>query len=350
MLCQTDIFDTLPDGRPVRRWRLRNKVGAEVSLLDLGAIVQALTLPDRNGDLADVVLGFDRAAPYLDCPYFGAVVGRFANRIRAGRFTLDGISYQLAINDGPNSLHGGAMGFDKRLWAGSVIETAQGQGVTFSLDSRDGEEGYPGAVALSVTYVWTEDCRLIIDYAATSTQATPFNITQHSYFNLGGASGGRGSVLDHELTIPAATYLPIDKTLIPLVDRASVVDSPFDFRMAKAVRRDIDADDTQLALAHGYDHNWIVDGVGLRLVARLQEPVSGRTLELHSDLPGLQFYAGNFLDGTLAGKGGARYGHRCALALETQYFPDSPNRADFPDCILRPGQTFASRTIYAFSR
>lgn len=350
MHCQSEIFDTLADGRIIHRWRLRNSAGAEVSLIDLGAAIQGLTVPDRDGVPADVVLGFDQADPYLDCPYFGAVAGRFANRIRDGRFTLDGADYQLARNDGPNSLHGGAMGFDKRIWTGRWVESAQGQGVAFTLESPEGEEGYPGAVSVTVTYVWTEDCRLIVDYAAQTTRATPFNITQHSYFNLAGVSGEAGSVLGHELMIPASRYLPIDETLIPLPEAAFVDGTPFDFRSAKAVGCDIDAGDAQLAIAGGYDHNWIVDGAGMRPVAHLHDPVSGRRLDVESDLPGLQFYAGNFLDGKISGKGGRPYRRRCALALETQYFPDSPNRPDFPDCILRPGQPFASRTVFAFSR
>lgn len=349
MHCQTDLFDTLPDGRPVRRWSMRNDAGAQVVLINLGAAIQRLIVPDRDNVPGDVVLGFDRAAPYLDCPYFGAVVGRFANRIRNGRFMQDGVAYQLACNDGPNSLHGGQQGFDKRLWEGAWVETAEGCGVRFTLHSPDGDEGYPGAVTIGVTYVWTQDSRLIVDYAAETTAATPFNITQHSYFNLAGADGAEDSVLGHELAIPASRYLPIDETLIPLPDHAPV-DGPFDFRMSKAVGRDIGAQDRQLAVAGGYDHNWIVDGAGLRPVAQLHDPQSGRRLALLSDLPGLQFYAGNFLDGTVTGKGGAPYHRRCALALETQFFPDSPNRPDYPDCTLRPGQPFASRTIFAFSR
>ncbi|WP_404476678.1 aldose epimerase family protein [Novosphingobium sp. BL-52-GroH] len=343
------IFDTLPDGRTVRRWRLRNDEGAEVCLIDLGAAIQRLAVPDRSGIVADVVLGFDSAAPYLEAPYFGAVVGRFANRIRNGRFELEGNAYQLALNDGPNSLHGGARGFDKQMWAGEWVETGDGPGVRFSLDSPDGDEGYPGAVTVSVTYVWTEDSRLIVDYAARSTRATPFNITQHSYFNLAGVVGSEGSVLDHELTIPASRYLPIDETLIPLAAAAPVQDSAFDFRTAKAVGRDLGSQHEQLALAGGFDHNWIIDGSGFRPVARLHDPASGRTLDIRSDLPGLQFYSGNFLDGTIAGKAGVHYGRRCALALETQYFPDSPNRPDFPDCTLRPGALFSSRTMFTFS-
>ncbi|WP_336965336.1 aldose epimerase family protein [Sphingobium aquiterrae] len=340
------IFDTLPDGRTVHRWTIRNAGGAALTLLDLGAVIQRLEVPDRDGRLADVVLGFDRAAPYLDCPYFGAVVGRFANRVAGARFTLDGVDYRLAANDGPNSLHGGAMGFDKRLWHGESVSTAQGEGVRFSLVSADGEEGYPGAVNLSATYVWTDDSQLIVEYAA---RATPFSVSQHSYFNLGGASGVADSVLGHELTIPAAHYLAVDRSLIPTGQPESVTGTPFDFRTAKAIGRDIAGDHPQLTIGGGYDHNWIADGEGLRIVARLHDPASGRVMEVCSDMPGLQVYTGNVLDGTQRGKGGVAYDRRCAVALETQFFPDSPNRPDFPSCILRPGEAFSSRTIFAFS-
>lgn len=340
-------FEVLPDGRQVNRWTLRNASGAELTVMDLGATILTLRVPDRDGQLDDVVLGFDHAAPYLtDSPYFGAIVGRFANRIAQGRFTLDGRTYSLAINNAPNSLHGGEVGFDKRIWRGEEVATAEGPGVRFTLVSPDGEEGYPGEVTTSVTYVWTEANALIVDFRATTTAATPFNVAQHSYWNLAGANAA--SILDHELRIVADAYTPVDATLIPTGEIASVAGTPFDFRVAKPIGRDIGAANDQLRFAGGYDHNWVLNGTGLREAAWLRDPSSGRTLTITTDQPGIQFYSGNFLDGSITGKGGRSYPHQSALALETQHFPDSPNQAHFPDTILRPGELFQSRTVFQF--
>jgi aldose 1-epimerase len=349
MTIESRIFETLPDGRTVRRWDVRNASGAGLSLMDLGATIVALEVPDRDGRLADVVLGFDSAAPYLtDSPYFGAVVGRFANRIAQGRFMLDGREYQLSRNDGPNILHGGKIGFDKRIWQGEAIATDEGEGVRFTLVSPDGEEGFPGKVTLSTSYVWTPDNRLIVDYAAETTQATPFSLSQHSYWNLGGVAGERDA-LGHDLVIHAACYLPVDSTLIPTGEMAPVDGTPFDFRVAKPIGRDIDADHPQIALAGGFDHSWIADGTGYRTVAVLSDAGSGRVMTVESDMPAMQFYSANFLDGTVRGKGGARYVRRAAVALETQHCPDAPNQPTFPDSILRPGQRFTSRTSFLFT-
>ncbi|MDF0546324.1 galactose mutarotase [Sphingobium sp. H39-3-25] len=349
MTIESRIFETLPDGRTVRRWDVRNASGAGLSLIDLGATILALEVPDRDGTLADVVLGFDSAAPYLtDSPYFGAVVGRFANRIAHGRFTLDGRDYQLTCNDGPNTLHGGGIGFDKRIWQGETIMTDEGEGVRLTLVSPDGEEGFPGSVTLSATYVWTPDNRLIVDYAAETTQATPFSLSQHSYWNLGGVMA-ESDALGHDLSIHAGRYLPVDDTLIPTGEMAPVEGTPFDFRVAKPIGQDIEAGHPQIALAGGFDHSWIADGTGYRTVAVLSEPVSGRTMTVQSDMPAMQFYSANFLDGTVSGKGGARYPRRGAVALETQHCPDAPNQPAFPEAILRPGRPFASRTSFHFT-
>jgi aldose 1-epimerase len=338
-------FETLPDGREVTVWTSRNASGAALTVMDLGATILTLEAPDRTGVMGDVVLGFDHAAPYLtQSPYFGAVVGRFANRIARGRFTLDGRAFALALNDPPNTLHGGSRGFDKRLWRGEEITTADGPGVRFAMTSADGEEGYPGAVDVSVTYVWTQGHALIAHFRATTNAATPFNVSQHTYWNLAGANGG--DVLDHELRINADAYTPVDSTLIPTGSILAVTGTPFDFRTPKPIGRDIACDDIQLKYGRGFDHNWVLNGTGMREVAGLHDPRSGRMLTISSDQPGLQFYSGNFLDGSIAGKGGVVYPFRGAVALETQHFPDSPNHPHFPNAILRPGQTFESRTIF----
>ena len=338
-------IETLPDGRAVTIWAARNASGARFTVMDLGATILTLTAPDRDRVLVDIVLGFDHAAAYLTHnAYFGSVVGRFANRIARGRFRLDGRDFTLAINDLPNALHGGAVGFDKRMWRGGRVTTQEGDGVCFALTSEDGDEGYPGAVEVSVTYLWTEANALIVDYQATTTAPTPFNVSQHTYWNLAGADGG--SILDHQLRIAADAYTTVDSTLIPTGEIASVHGTPFDFRVAKPIGRDIASDDIQLRYAKGFDHNWVLNGSGLREVARLHDPHSGRTLTISTDQPGLQFYSGNFLDGSILGKGGVAYALRSAIALETQHFPDSPNHPHFPDALLRPEKVFESRTIY----
>jgi aldose 1-epimerase len=344
---QSAPYETLPDGRQVTMWTLRNAHGAGLTIMDLGATILTLDVPDRSGRLGDVVFGFDHAAPYLtSTSYFGAVVGRFANRIARGRFTLGGRDYTLAINNAPNTLHGGTIGFDKRLWRGQAVTTADGSGVRFTLESPDGEEGYPGAVVAMVSYVWTESDTLIIEYRATSTAPTPFNISQHSYWNLAGADAK--TVLEHELRINAETYTPVDATLIPSGQIAPVAGTPFDFRTAKPIGRDIGVDNEQLKFGHGYDHNWVLRGSGFREAAWLHDPHSGRTMTISTDQPGLQFYSGNFLNGSIVGRGGNAYPLRSAIVLETQHFPDSPNEPNFPNAVLRPGQPFASRTIFQF--
>ena len=332
------------------QFTLTNAHGIEVGVITYGAIITVIRTPDRAGRMDDIVLGFDSLAGYLgQSPYFGAVVGRYANRIANGRFTLDGVTYHLAQNNGPNSLHGGLKGFDKVLWSADPIETDSGVGVTLHYTSPDGEEGYPGTLSVRVTYTLTPRDELVADYLASTDKATPVNLSQHSYWNLHG--GGRGDILDHVVTLDAAAYTPVDSTLIPSGEIAGVAGTPFDFRTPTAIGARIDQANEQLHFGKGYDHNWVLDREGKTGVvhaARLVDPVSDRTLDISTTEPGVQFYTGNFLDGSIRGKGGVVYGHRGALALETQHFPDSPNHADFPSTILRPGQVYRSRTVFAF--
>ena len=345
-------FGTLPDGRTVELFTLTNAHGIEIRAMTYGAIITTIYTPDRNGHRDDIVLGFDSVAGYLSgSPYFGAVVGRYANRIAGGHFTLDGVTYTLARNNGPNSLHGGLRGFDKVLWSAEPVRRDSAVGVRLRYTSPDGEEGYPGTLQVQVTYTLTAHDELIVDYDATTDKATPLNLSQHTYWNLHGH--GQGDILDHVLSLDASRYTPVDSTLIPTGEIAAVAGTPFDFRTPAAVGARIDAANEQLGFGHGYDHNWVLDqprpGI-LSHAARLVDPVSGRAIDVSTTEPGIQFYAGNFLDGTIKGKGGQVYGHRGALCLETQHFPDSPNHPNFPSTILRPGQRYQSRTIVTFSR
>ena len=347
-----ELFGELADGRKVQRYILKNSSGSSVAIMELGATITHLYVPDRSGQLADVVLGFYVVQRYLtDSPYFGAVVGRFGNRIAKGRFNLDGESIQLAVNNGPNALHGGLIGFDKEIWESRIVATDSGEAVRFSLRSPAGNEGYPGTLDVSVTYVWTDENRLIIDYEAVSDAATVANLTQHSYFNLAGHSSG--SILDHTLRINATRFTPVDETLIPTGELRNVLGSPFDFQVAKPIGRDVGLDNEQLEIGGGFDHNFVLSELfepgNLRAAAVLVAPSSGRQLTIETDQPGLQFYSGNFLDGSVQGKGEAVYEHRNGLCLETQHFPDSPNRPEFPSTRLDPGEVFQSRTVFEFS-
>jgi aldose 1-epimerase len=342
-------YGKLPDGRAVDLFTLTNAHGVEVRAMTYGAIITVIRTPDRAGHLDDIVLGFDSLSGYLgDSPYFGAVVGRYANRIARGQFRLDGATYRLAINNGLNSLHGGKRGFDKVLWTGEPFHAGDTSGVRFNYTSPNGEEGYPGTLAVGVTYMLTPDDRLVVDYTATTDKATPLNLSQHSYWNLHG--GGRGDILDHVLELNASSFTPVDSTLIPTGVLAPVAGTPFDFRTPTAIGARIAVPNEQLRYGGGYDHNWVLDrrGDGLSPAARVADPSSGRSLEITTTEPGIQFYSGNFLDGTIKGKGGQVYGHRGALVLETQHFPDSPNHPQFPSTILRPGTTYRSRTVFAF--
>jgi len=340
-------FGKLADGTAVEAFTLRNAHGIEVRAITYGAIIVSLRVPDRAGKLGDIVLGHDDLAGYVDKPaYFGAVVGRYGNRIAKGRFTLDGKTYTLATNNGPNHLHGGVRGFDKVVWKADP-PAAGTASVTFRYTSADGEEGYPGTLKASVTYTLSDKDELTFEYSATTDKATPINLTQHSYFNLG--TPGH-DILGHELTLEADRYTPVDATLIPTGQLAPVSGTPFDFRKPTAIGARIGQDDEQLKRGGGYDHNFVLSGAGagLRRAVRLTDPGSGRTMEILTTEPGVQFYTGNFLDGTIKGKGGVVYKYRSGLCLETQHFPDSPNQPSFPSTILRPGKEYHSKTVLVF--
>jgi aldose 1-epimerase len=340
------------DGKSIDVVTLKNSHGMEVQAMTYGAIITSIKVPDRAGKIADVALGFDSPEKYWaepTPPFFGAVVGRYGNRIAKGKFTVDGKAYSLAINNAPNSLHGGNKGFDKHVWEVTTKEGPDGSSAIFSRTSPDGEEGYPGTLKATVTYTLTEKNELIVAYHATTDKATPVNLTQHSYFNLSGE--GSGTILDHLLTIDADRYTPVDDTLIPTGELAPVQGTPFDFRKPTAIGARIEQSNAQLKNGKGYDHNWVLNrkAAGLQHAARLTDPKSGRTLDVSTTEPGLQFYTGNFLDGTITGKGGHVYGLRTALCLETQHYPDSPNHPAFPTTILQPGKSYDSKTVFTFS-
>ena len=345
-----ESFGKTGDGRPVDLYTLTNSKGMQVRAMTYGGIIVSIRVPDKSGKIQDVVLGYDTVEGYLANPaYFGAIVGRYANRIANGTFTLDGVKYTLAKNDGQNSLHGGKVGFNKELWEGKQFESAKGVGVEFSLLSKDGEEGYPGNLKVKVRYTLTDDNQLMLDYEATTDKATPLNLSQHSYFNLAGE--GSGDILQHHLMLNADRFTPVDKTLIPTGELRAVQGTPLDFTKPTAIGARIDEDYEQLVIGHGYDHNFVINRKddSLTLAARVHEPTSGRVLEVYTTEPGVQFYSGNFLDGTITGKQGHVYKRRNGFCLETQHFPDSPNHPDFPSTILKPGTTFHSQTIFKFS-
>ena len=343
-------FGTTADGRPVERFTLASDSGVTITVLSFGGVIQSIFAPDRSGAIADVTLGYDSLPEYeKDKSYLGALVGRYANRIRAGRFVLDGHEYTLAQNAGGNSLHGGVRGFNKYVWAVEPFEERDDVGLTLQHVSPDGDEGYPGTLRVRVTYRLTSRGELVIDFAATTDKATPVNLTQHAYFNLAGT--GSGDILGHQLELSASRFTPVDAALIPTGELRSVRGTPFDFSTPELVGARIGADDEQLRLAGGYDHNFVIDrtaAADLALAARLTDPVSGRGVDIQTTEPGIQFYTGNFLDGTVMGKGGVPHRYRSGLALETQHFPDSPNEPDFPSTILRPGAEHRSRTVYHF--
>jgi aldose 1-epimerase len=345
-----EYFGTLADGTKVHRWSLENG-GTRLKVLSYGGIVQSLEIPDRHGRYANVSLGYDTLDAYVKgTTYFGATIGRYGNRIAKGQFTLDGKKYQLSVNDGVNSLHGGAKGFDKHVWDVEPFTKGSDVGLHLHYTSVDGEMGYPGTLKAKVTYTLNRRGEWRIDYEATTDKATVVNLTSHVYWNLAGE--GSGSIEDHELQIAASRYTPTDAGLIPTGELAKVAGTPFDFSRAKPVGRDIRAGHPQQILAKGFDHNWVLDkGITARPehVATLRDPASGRTLKIATDQPGLQFYSGNFLDGTLTGTSGRTYRQGDALCLETQHFPDSPNQPAFPSTVLRPGETYRTRTIHRFS-
>ena len=342
-------FGHLPTGEPVEAYTLTSPNGVSLTAITYGAIIVSLHTPDRNGTAGDIVLGFDSLAGYLgEHPYFGAVVGRYANRIARGAFTLDGTAYSLATNNAPNHLHGGDRGFDARLWAAEPFSGSDSAGVIFRYTSPDGEEGYPGTLYVTVTYTLTADNTFVIDYHAVTDAPTPVNLSQHSYFNLTG--NPTLDILDHVLTIHADRFTPVDSTLIPTGRLAPVAGTPFDFTTPHAIGARIGDDHEQLRFGGGYDHNFVLskEGDEIRLAVTAVDPTSGRTLEISTTEPGVQFYSGNFLDGSLVGKAGQAYMHRTGFCLEPQHFPDSPNRAEFPTTIVRPGEEYRSRTVWRF--
>jgi aldose 1-epimerase len=336
-------FGALASGAKISVYTLTNKNGLEARVTTYGGRLVSLRAPDRKGTLGDIVLGFDSVASYADNPgrFFGATVGRYANRIGGARFTLGGVEYKLDKNDGQNSLHGGSHGFYQAIWTARELPDG---GLELTYSSKDGEGGYPGNLRGIVTYHLTDANELRIDYRATTDKATVMNLTNHAYFNLRGS----GDILGHRLTINADRFTPVDAGLIPTGELHSVAGTPFDFRRPTAIGARIEDNDEQLKLGKGYDHNYVLNGSGLRLAARVEEPTSGRFLEVLTDQPGVQFYSGNSLDGTLHGRGGQVYNRRSGLCLETQHFPDSPNKPDFPSTVLKPGAEFHSTTIYKF--
>lgn len=337
------------NGRPVHLYTLANAAGLRMAVTDYGARVVSLSVPDRQGRLEDVVLGYETLGEYLhDGPYFGAPCGRYANRIAHGKFSLDGAGYELATNNGPNHLHGGITGYDKRIWEVAQKSGPEGDALVFHLVSPDGEEGYPGTLDIVMTYTLTPDNALRIDYKATTDKPTVLNLTHHSYFNLAGQ--GNGQILDHELTIAAAAFTPTDATSIPTGEIRPVAGTPMDFRQPTRIGARIGADYEPLAFGRGYDHNWCLDGQAgtLRRAAKLKDPASGRTMEVWTTEPGIQVYTGNWIAEGLKGKGGRNYGERAGVALETQHYPDSPNKPAFPSTVLRPGQAYSQTTLYKF--
>ena len=343
------VFGKTPDGHEVDIYTLTNSKGAEARIMTYGGIVVSLKMPDKNGKLGDVVLGYDDLDGYTknNSPFFGALVGRYGNRIAKGRFSLEGHEYKLATNNGENHLHGGIKGFDKVMWKGQESNSKDGPMLTLTYLSKDGEEGYPGNLSVTVIYTLTNSNELKIEYTATTDKTTVVNLTNHSYFNL----AGTGKILDHQMMINADKFTPVDAGLIPTGELKPVKGTPMDFTKPTAIGARIDHRDEQLIRGNGYDHNWIIKhGAGkLDLAASVYESTSGRVLEVWTSEPGVQFYTGNFLDGSITGKGGQVYQQRSGFCLETQHFPDSPNKPSFPSTTLKPGQKYSTTTIYKFS-
>ncbi|HVG37999.1 MAG TPA: aldose epimerase family protein [Pyrinomonadaceae bacterium] len=351
MPIKKESFGKTADGEAVDIYTLTNARNIEARIMTYGGIVVSLKTPDRNGKVEDVVLGFDNLDGYLKGhPFFGALVGRYANRIAKGRFTLNGVEYKLAQNNNGNSLHGGERGFDKRVWTAKEVGGAEGPGLELTYVSKDGEEGYPGTLTSVVTYRLTDNDELRISYAATTDKDTVLNLTNHSYFNLAGPAGG--DILKHELMLNADRFTPVDAGLIPTGELKSVKGTPFDFTQPTAIGARINGTDQQLVLGKGYDHNFVLnrsDDTSLVLAARATEPTSGRVLEVSTTQPGVQFYTGNFLDGKVVGKAGKSYQYRYGFCLETQHYPDSPNKPEFPSVVLKPGQQYKQTTVFKFS-
>ena len=344
-------FGTDSNGEDVYLYTLQSASGIEVAITNYGAAIVSIKVPDRAGRIEDVVLGYDSLGGYLSSKnqYFGATIGRYANRIALGSFSLDSKRYEIPINDGPNALHGGDQGFDKRVWSAEDSVDHSGRQLKFQYLSKHGEEGFPGNLNVEVSFCVTDQSELRIEYTATSDRDTVVSLTNHSYFNLRGE--GNGDILQHELALFASRFTPIDETLIPTGELCSVANTPFDFLESRVIGARIQDGSEQIRRAGGYDHNYVLDGKAreLTLAARVTEPSSGRVLEVLTTEPGIQFYSGNFLDGSTSGKSGRRYGYRSGFCLETQHFPDSPNHAGFPSTLLKAGPRFQSMTVYRFS-
>ena len=338
------------DGKPVDLYTLTNANGVEMKVTNYGGIVTSLKVPDKYRNLGDVVLGYDNLQDYVKSnPYFGCIVGRYGNRIGKAKFTLNGVGYTLAKNNGDNSLHGGIKGFDKVVWDAQAMVGADSVSVEFKYMSKDGEEGFPGNLSVTVTYALTNDDELKIDYLAATDEVTVVNLTHHSYFNLAGA--GSGDILGHELMLAADKFTPVDEGLIPTGELRPVAGTPMDFTQPTVIGDRINQDYEQLVFGKGYDHNWVLNSGGgsMALAASVYEPKTGRMMKVYTTEPGMQFYAGNFLDGSNIGKGGKAYEFRNGFCLETQHFPDSPNKPDFPSTVLKPGEEYKTTTIYKFS-
>jgi len=344
------VFGTTADGKTADLYTLKNKNGMQVSITNFGATVVSILVPDKAGKTADVALGYDTLDGYeLNKNYLGVLVGRYGNRIAHGKFSIDGTEYTLAKNNGDNSLHGGIKGFNKALWDAKDASKGGEAAVEMKYVSKDGEEGYPGNLSVTVVYTLTNKNELKIDYSATTDKKTVVNLTNHTYFNLAGQ--GNGDILQHELMINADKFTPVDSGLIPTGELKKVQGTPFDFQKPTAIGARIDANDEQIKLGGGYDHNFVLNrekATGLSLAARVTDPTSGRTMEVWTTEPGVQFYTGNFLDGSFKGKGGMAYQKRTAFCLETQHFPDSPNHPSFPTTLLKPGERYHTTTVYKF--
>jgi aldose 1-epimerase len=343
----TSVFGRLPDNREVSQYTIKNGAGLTAKVINYGATITSLQVPDRAGKMDDIVLGYDSLQGYMDgTAYFGAIVGRYGNRIGKGQFQLEGKQFQVTVNDGANHLHGGKTGFNKVLWH---VNGTSSSSIELQYFSRDGEEGYPGTVTLKVKYTLTDKNELRIDYEGTADRTTVLNPTQHSYFNLSGSF--TNTILDHQLMLCADQFTPVDQGLIPTGQLVNVENTPMDFRKPVAIGARINDSYEQLLFGKGYDHNWVLRGGPgrVREAAELYEPASGRLMTVYTDQPGIQFYSGNFLDGTARGKGGISYQRRTGLCLETQAFPDTPNKPQFPQVTLRPGEVYRQTTMYQFS-
>lgn len=343
-------FGNTKDGTLIEQYTLRNGNGIEMKVITYGGRITSLKVPNKNGEIENVVLGFDNIEDYQkDNPFFGALIGRYGNRISKGKFTLDGNQYTLATNDGLNHLHGGVNGYDKVIWTAEPIEEEDNQSLKLTYLSKDGEEGYPGNLKITVIYSLTNDNTVVVDYKASTDKKTVVNLTQHAYFNLTGDFSN--DILGHEIVIKADAYLPVDAMLIPTGEIRAVKGTPFDFNNAKKIKEEIDTNNEQLKFGKGFDHCWVLDGEkgNMRFVASAYDETSGRLMEVYSEEPAIQFYTGNFLDGSLPMPNGGTYAHRTGFCLETQHYPDSPNQRSFPSVVLNPGETYKTKTSFKFS-